>query len=210
MIQRWPIVLVVLYCLVPLVSSGCGGQPRRVVPPDIDADGAARSAFGQYDTDRNGLLSPAELAGCPSVLKAIERYDRSRDGNVSLDELAVRIRQWQEHGVGLVSVTCTVALDGKPLENATVTFVPEDFLSGKLSPASGQTDREGVAAISIAATDLPADQQDLSGLRCGLYKVEVTHPQRKIPARYNTASTLGQEVAADMALEEVIFALQSK
>jgi hypothetical protein len=39
----------------------------------------------------------------------------------------------------------------------------------------------------------PPSDRGLLGVHYGTYKVEVTHPSVAIPAKYNTATTLGYE-----------------
>jgi hypothetical protein len=54
--------------------------------------------------------------------------------------------------------------------------------------------------MSHADEDLPksANGRPIAGVKGGTYKVQVTHPSRKIPAKYNTATELGEEIAYDI------------
>jgi hypothetical protein len=49
-------------------------------------------------------------------------------------------------------------------------------------------------------------------MRLGVYKIEVTHPTIKIPEKYNTATTIGAEIASDdpEATRQVTFELSSR
>ena len=180
-----------------LLLSGCSGRPSRVKPPNIDPDKAGQMAIAQYDADADGVLSAEELDQCPGLKRAIAIYDINRDLSLSADEIAKRIRSWQDSKVGLMSMGCTVRLNGSPLEGATVKFIPESYLGEAVKPASGTTDEFGRATIAVADADLPDNEQGLVGARVGVYKVQVTHPDRSIPTKYNTETTLGQEVAQD-------------
>ena len=83
--------------------------------------------------------------------------------------------------------------NGKPLAGAEVKFVPETFLGDDIKTASGKTNQAGMARLSVATTS----RADPPGVAFGLYRVEITKPGDNIPAKYNTETTLGQEVALD-------------
>ena len=110
-----------------------------------------------------------------------------------------------------MSFNCSVNYDGKPLEGATVKFIPEPFMGGVVDEASGKTSPEGFAVIAIDQAKLPESQKGINGVRSGFYKVEITHPDKQIPARYNTATELGQEVANDStAAVSITFDVKSR
>lgn len=174
---------------------GCSNAPPAVVAPTIDAGAASAAAITKYDKNGDGALDEAELKACPSLVHAKGRFDTNSDGKISGQEIAERIPKWRN--VGIMGCTLTVMLDGKPLEGAEVKLIPEEWLQGALSNGSGKTEVTGLANISIAPADLPPADAGLNGMRLGLYKVEVTHPKVKLPARYNTATELGLEIAGD-------------
>ena len=76
-------------------------------------------------------------------------------------------------------------------------YVPEPFLGGAVEEATGVTDASGTAVLAIADEKLPSHLKGISGVRSGFYKVEITHPDKNIPAKYNTETTLGHEIASD-------------
>jgi hypothetical protein len=78
-----------------------------------------------------------------------------------------------------------------PVVDAVVKLVPEAFLGPGLTPATGTTDRAGLAVVSQAKT-----AGDAPGVSPGFYRVEITK-ESEIPAKYNADTTLGIEVAAD-------------
>jgi hypothetical protein len=65
-------------------------------------------------------------------------------------------------GPGLSKVECKVTLDGEPVAEATVNFMPED--KGGLQ-ASGMTDAQGMVTLKTG---------DKEGVRAGKYKVFVS------------------------------------
>jgi len=198
-------------CFGVAVTAGCSGRPAPVLPPKIDASAAGAAAVKTYDANDDGTLDAAELEKCPGILGAMNRYDADGDGKVAASEIADRIRQWEAEAVGNMSYSCAVTLDDEPLVGATVEIIPEEFLGPNVKPASGVTNVAGFASLAIAKEDLPADQQRLRGVQPGVYKVRITHPTKPIPARYNTDTTLGQEIAHDMPdLSTIRFDLKNK
>ncbi len=123
--------------------------------------------------------------------------DKNGDGQISKEEIESRVQQWIDSKVSILSFHCSVRLDGKPLEGATVRYIPESFMGGAVEEATGTTDASGAAVLAIDQEKLPAHLKGINGMRSGFYKIEITHPSTAIPAKYNTATTLGQEVASD-------------
>ncbi len=184
--------------LVVVLASGCGGGPPALKPPDIDATAAGAAAIAQFDTDGDGLISGDELRAAPFLDFALDRMDDDGDGKISAAEVAGLVGVWEEEGAGVIRVRCSVTLGGRKLDAATVTFVPAEFLGGDaLKPASGVT-RDGFAPISMSAEDA-AEIGTAAGVIPGLYLVRVSkmvNGEEAIPAKYNTATTLGVEVAS--------------
>ena len=171
--------------------------PRRIMPPAIDAKEAGKKALTQYDLDGDGAVGAQELDKAPALKAAVKNLDRNDDGKITAEEITARIKAWQDSKVGLMSLVCLVTLDGKPVEGAKVTLAPERFLGTEIKPATGVSDENGIANLTIPIapdSDLP------SGMACGLYRVQVSwqkEGKELIPARYNTQTTLGREVALD-------------
>ena len=179
------------------LAGGCGSQPSRVRQADLDADRAGSAAVSAYDGNGDGLLSAEELKACPAIAQARAQYDTDSDGQVSAKEITARIEKWQQLKVGLMSFSCRVTFAGQPLVGAVVRMVPEPFLGDSLVAASGTTNAAGVATPSIPPEAQPDPGRALSGMNPGLYKVEITHPSIALPPRYNTQTTLGQQIAPD-------------
>jgi len=194
-----------------LCFSGCAGQPAAVAPPQIDAPAAARRLLAALDEDGDGQLSPAEAAGSPGIEKMYARYDTDGDHRLSEDEIAARFRTWSADGAGVMKVGCLVTLDGRRLAGAKVVFEPERCFGDALISAGGATGTQGQCNISVDPAAWPESLARVRGVQPGLYRVRITHPETEIPARYNTATTLGQEVSAEaIGPEGIHFALQTR
>lgn len=179
-----------------LLASGCFfGGPSRVHPPSISPSGAGSGAMDQYDADKDGVVKGPELDKAPSLKAALKNLDTNHDGGVSADEVSDRVKKWQESKVGLTSLACIVKLNGKALDGAKVTFEPEKFLGENVKAATGTTDKNGVVNLTI-----PVEKGEPGGVACGLYLVWVSKEvggKESIPAKFNTETTLGKEVAQD-------------
>lgn len=188
------------------MAVGCS----RVKTYMVDPEEASAAAIQQYDKDGDGLLDETELKSCPALLGALRSYDESKDKKLSAEEIGEQIRFMYGRGAGLTSISCTVNLDGSPLSGATVRFIPEKFLGEEIKPAEGVTDGGGSAALGISPDELPKELRRHSLLRVGIYRVEITHPSKKLPAKYNTESELGFEFHASDHVRPPTFNLESK
>ena len=206
--------LFVAASLLTCSLGACSRGPSRVEPPGIDPASAGSLAIEEYDSDSDGKIAGEELDNAPALRAALPRLDADGDGAVSADEVAARVHAWKEMRTGLASVRCHVTLDGQPLAGALVVFEPESFLGEEIKPASGTSNQFGDAAPSVARADLP-DPTLPGGAHFGLYKVRITKPangRETLPARYNSATTLGQEVSYDdpgIENNNLTFALKS-
>jgi hypothetical protein len=167
--------------------------PKRMPVPKIDAKAAGAEAVKLYDTNKDGKLSGEELDKCPGLKAAIEQVDLNGTGEITADMITERIVAWQRTKLARMTVSCKVLQNGQPLADATVRFVPEQFLGKNVKVATGKTDRNGLAMMSIPTTG----PRDPPGVAPGWYRVEITREGENIPAKYNTATIFGQEVAND-------------
>ena len=90
-----------------------------------------------------------------------------------------------------------------------MTFEPEQFMGGAVHPASGVT-QGGSARIDVADEHRP--DPNAHGVQNGHYLVRISYKrgdEELIPAKYNTETTLGCEVAKRAAYMPgpVVFAL---
>ena len=188
-------VAVHLLALCFVAVLGCSRGPGRLHMPPISASSAGSEAIEMYDTDQDGKISGTELDKCPALKAAMAQIDTTGEGAITADQIAERIKAWQNSKLGRMSLSCTVLRNGRPLPDAEVRLVPEKFLGENVKTAKGKTDRNGVAMISVETTD----RSDPPGVAPGLYRVEITKAGENIPAKYNAQTTLGQEVALDAA-----------
>jgi hypothetical protein len=175
---------------------GCSGQPPRIAGVTIDVQQAAERIFAEFDKDQNGSLSQDELAAVPAVNANRKWYDADKNGQISKEELRKGLRDIFNPKDGLLSVACEVTRNGQPLSGAIVKFVPMPELDGAIPPASGVTDKQGSAFLNLADEDRPKNTPPkIPVVRPGLYLVEVTHDQIKIPEAYNLKTEIGKEVS---------------
>ncbi len=165
-------------------------RPRRLYPPSIDGFSSGFRAIEQFDANKDGKLSGAELDKCPGLKAAIDNVDADGNGEITAKEITERIHAWQKSKLSRMSMSCRVRHNGEPLEGAEVKFVPEKFLGENQKTATGKTDQNGMAMICLPDTLPP-------GIAPGFYRVEVTKAGEKIPAKYNTKTIFGQEIALD-------------
>ena len=179
--------------LLLLVLTGCSGRAARLTPPDIDPESATAEAISLYDASGDGNLNTDELLACLGIRQAIDMYDMDANGMISAREIVDRLRNLTQFKTALTSLRVRVRLNGRPLDGAEIKLVPEPYLGDEVKPAYGTTNRSGSASLSVSAEDLPKNQRGYRGIHYGTYKVEITHPEKKIPAKYNSETSLGYE-----------------
>lgn len=192
------------------VAGGCSGKPSSVEVPAIVPQEAAQAAIEQYDRNGDGQLSADELESCPALSKALGKYDTNRDRTISEEELIKRFSMWSEGGLGVSSLTCQLTLDGRPFSGALVKLVPEDCLSQWIHEATGTADVSGIVRLGIDSKYLPDDLKNFHGVHQGLYKIEITHPEIAVPARYNTETVHGMEVSFEFGDNYFPFAVSRR
>jgi len=196
-----------LVWLIALVVSGCGHSVR----PMKIASNAGSQAVAKYDANKDGALDFDELAKAPGLRAGIATIKKLvkprgeaptendiRSAKITAAEIDARIQEWKARGVGRIRVAChvtRVAGNGRsePIAGAEVRFVPEDFLGPDLPTGEGTTDASGTALISQPGQ---GEGDKVLGMPPGFYRVEITKGS-EIPSLYNSATILGQEVAAD-------------
>jgi len=205
--------------MAPLVLlaavSGCGNGAVRIKPPSINANSAAAKAIELYDTNGDGTLDSAELEQSPGLKAAMKTVDTDGDGQVSESEIADRIKSWQATKAGICVVNCFITLDKRPLEAASITFEPESFLGDQIRTAIAYTDSSGAFSPSIPKKDRPSPEMPF-GIQLGFFKIRVSkevNGKETIPAIYNSATTLGQQVATDdpaIIRQKIVLNLKSR
>ena len=200
-------------CTFPvLLAAGCGssGTPEVQAQAAYDPAALTAAAFAEYDRDKNGFLEGAELDACPALKGSLVGIDTNRDGKISKAELQARFEAYKVANAGSVAVAVTITLDGAPLSDATVQFVPEACMGGAIPEATGKTRANG----TISAFTVVRKGREFAGLQPGLYRIKVTRPDaragKSLPARYNTKTTLGAEVFGGRGSRPLSFALSSR
>jgi hypothetical protein len=188
--------LMALIAVSFLMQSGCMNEPKRIVPPSINADSAGQEAIKMYDKNKDGKISGAEFDQVPSLLVSLPIIKSTKDKGITAAEITGRIKDWQKTKIGRVGgVNAVVTRNGKPLVGAEVKFVPEKFLGGSVPEckSASPTGADGSAEITE-----PVGVGEPRGVPPGYYRVEITMPDGSIPAKYNTQTILGEEVYPDL------------
>jgi len=180
--------------VVCMSIAGCSGSPPRIEQPSF-ADEAGQAAIEVYDANGDGAISGSELEAVPSLKSSLARIDTNRDGKLVAEEIDRRVNSWKESRVGLASCVITIREGGTPVSGVEVTMTPERFLGDNIRPAKGVTNKRGMAIMRMS------DDPNEAGACVGFYRVHVSkkfNGKEIIPARYNTDTALGFELAADV------------
>jgi len=190
------VALVVGLLLLP----GCSRTPPAVKHPLASGSACAAEALALCDKDSDGAIDADELKSCPGLQAAIDRVDADHDQKLSAAEISQRIDKLRSSTAIIMNATVAITRGGVPLTDAQVVVEPEPFMQGLPVPAVGVTDARGEVSLAVQDGKLP-------GLYCGLYRVRVSKQQQgreTIPARYNTETTLGFELASDVPFRQKI------
>jgi hypothetical protein len=188
--------LMALLAVTLLSQSGCLNEPKRIVPPSVDADAAGQEAMKLFDKNNDNKISGAEFDKVPSLLQALPTIKSTKEKGITAADVTARIKAWQLTKIGRIGgVFAMVTRNGKPLAGAEVKFVPEKFMGGNMPECKGTnpTGQDGGVEISE-----PVNPGDPKGVPPGYYRVEITLPDGSIPAKYNTQSIFGEEVCPDV------------
>ncbi len=184
-------IAIALICI-----AGCSSHPGALRPPRVNPAKATQAAISEFDRNGDGELSKAEWSKSPELTVVAKRADANGDDKLTADEIRAAIEEWQQNAVGPRQVPFSVSLNDRPLSGATVRLVPAEFFGPELKPATSETGPGGGGFLTMAPEDMPPSAPKMALVEPGWYRVEVTHPTRKIPARYNTESTLGIEITS--------------
>ena len=183
----------VFIVLITAAIVGCG---KEIVMLDFDAQEVTAQVMAQYDGNDDGQLDKDEIQSSPGLKSATSDIDKDNNGALSKDEIHALLKLYVDTEIPLVSYPCLVTQNHQPLTGATVTFVPEDFLSSFVEPATGVTDQRGIAYPSIKVDS--TDRDSWSGFRMAIYRVEISKKDADggelLPSLYNTQTQLGTYV----------------
>ena len=200
-----------LACLGLVVIAGCSDEPKSPPRFQIDPQQAAQAALKLYDTNGDGTLDAEELKASPplgELLKNLQSRSPGHPNSLTAADISGRLEEWVKAPTILLAGTATVYLDGEKLAGATITYDPESFLGSSYHSHQGQTDAVGNAVLDPELKEYP-------GLYVGLYRVRISKKvdgKETLPARYNTETELGREVASDIrdSRENIMFRLKGK
>lgn len=173
-----------------LISAGCSSPGAAGINPEA----AAARAMELYDANGDAALDADELKKSPPLAIAVTAYDADGNGRLDANEIAQRLTRLFKSSIDLAEVTVQVTADGQPLSGAVVRLRPAEFMGPGMISAEGVTDETGTAKPKVAEEHVPAEFRSMPLVQFGPYLVEVTHPERQLPARYNSASELGMDV----------------
>ncbi len=183
-----------------LAVIGCSGRPSSL-QIDLAPSQMASDALEAYDANSDGKLDGSELDAVPAIKKNVQLYDTDSDGAVSEDELQARFAAWENADAAFRRLDVKLTVDGRPLPNATITFEPEVYMTDWVKPATGTTGKSGMAKMSVAPEDLPAEVKErglnLKGVYVGAYRVKVEHPSSKLPADVRSGAAIGEDTSRD-------------
>jgi hypothetical protein len=189
--NNWAVVALFIYFLIFGTSCDRPQNGHRNCFPQISA-----KAMELYDTNKDGKISGAELDQVPGLKASLAVMGTDKERGITPDHIKALVKKWVDSRIGRMYLSCSVTHNGRPLEGATVIFIPESFLSDILAEsATGITDQTGKAIISLST--VPGSDELPPGIPPGIFRIEITKNGEDIPAKYNTKTELGQEVSID-------------
>lgn len=184
----------IAFLLSMAIVWGCSNAPPCVSPPAMNSSSTGAAAIETYDANKDGKIEGAELDKSPALRSALKQIDADGDDAITADEITARIEAWQKPKIDRMMVSVVVFHNGHPLAGAHVKFIPEKFLGENRIEATGTTAENGLTMVSVPVKDPTTDRP---GVPPGFYFIEITKEGENIPAKYNTATMLGCEVATD-------------
>ena len=174
---------------VAVLAAGCGGG--GVSAPRYDPGAMARAAMAEYDKNRDGKLDASELEACPALKSALPYIAKDKQAFLTEEDIAGRLREFQESKIGLLGTRCKVTREGSPVPGVTITFVPEAFMGDTIKPGSGISDAHGIANVAVSG-------EGPSGMSLGYYRIEASLKdvggKETLPPQFNVNTKLGHEV----------------
>src|SRR3972149_5931888 len=185
--------MMALMAVYVLIQSGCMPGQSRIYAPSISASSAGQEAMEMYDANKDGKISGAELDKVPALISGLVPLNSSKEKGITAADITARIEKWKESKSGRMAFSCTITRKGKPLAGAEVKFVPEKFLGSKMPVCTGTTSDLGYVSVSEPVEG----PDDPKGIPPGYHRREITKAGENIPAKYNTQTIFGIEIAPD-------------
>ncbi|MEO1990742.1 MAG: hypothetical protein ABGW78_02330 [Pirellulales bacterium] len=200
----------ILLSLASLLVIGC--SKSSLDSPFFSPRRAAEDVLATYDSDSNGVLDANEMSTSTIIQPVLQRADRDNNGEVTHAELTNRFATYVADELNMTTFPCRLMLDGRPLAQATVSLMPEAFMGQGYEIATGTTSQSGHTVLSTPSIA----SSGFSGIYFGVYRLDVskknTRGEELVPAHYNSASQIGQEIAPDLTNLErgIVFELTKK
>ena len=160
-------------------------------PPRYDPEAMARAAMADYDKNRDGRLDAGELENFPALKSALPYIAKDKQVFLTEEDIADRLREFQQSKTGLLATRCKVTRDGSPVPGVTITFVPEKIMGDAIQPGSGISDARGNVNVAASA-------EGASGMGLGFYRIEASLKdvagKETLPPQFNVNTKLGHEV----------------
>jgi len=193
------------------VTAGCANAPKPPPRFQLDPQQAAQEALTLYDKKGDGTLDLKELEASPPLLDLLRNLQAKSPGHpdsLTTADIAGRLEEWRKDPATLLPGMAMVSLDDKPLQGAIVTYKPEPFLGASFHSHQGQTNAAGMVQLTPEFEGYP-------GIYVGLYRIcisKMVNGKETLPARYNTETELGREVAHDTrgSGTNIVFRLKTK
>jgi len=160
-----------------LIAGGCAKSAVSQLRTGTPAEAAAK-VLELYDSNKDGKLAPDELKASPALAAGVSKIDKNRDGSIDAAEMQARFER-HDQMADLVAFDVEVSANRRPLEGATVTFIPEPFMG------EGKQSYVGVTS-STGAANLEGQQLELPALPTGYYTVHIVHPPSQTDVKRGT------------------------
>jgi len=177
----------------------CGpARPGRLTGPHIDPADVTTRLLARVDRDTDGLLTPAELAEVPGLAMAAKALDKDADGQLSASEIQAWFTEVNNARIAARSLSLSILKGQKPVRNARVRLVPEDFMGDDHRAAEGFTDAAGNVAPKIPGAGYP-------GVHCGVYRILIdSENDANTPPAHLSASPAGIAVGGQLPVESLV------
>jgi hypothetical protein len=180
------------YLLFVALLTGCSrSEADRGIA--FDPPAATAKALDQYDQNRDRKLSAQEVKASAALSAGAARIDNNRDGSLSEDELRDRFKT-HESLAGRFLFQVSVAIQGKPLAGAEVTFTPEPFMGEGLQSYTATAGIDGICSLE------GCDFYTL-GVPNGFYQIRIVQTEQGIDF------IRGAEIANDVTRDMIEIAL---
>lgn len=173
-----------------VATAGCLSEPAPlppIAPPPLAPEAVAAAVIQEADVDGDGVIEKNEFDRMPALAEAIQDFDQDRDGGVSAAELQRWLEDVKASGLAQRAVEGKVLQRNKPMANVTVKFVPEPCMGGRIKAAEAVTDEGGYFSATIPGAKYRGVHCGFYRIEL----TGTTPDGQPLPAHYNTQTTLG-------------------